>query len=352
MNAEERSEFVTRVWLVLGPVVVVLAALFFLWKAFSVALVIFGGILFGIFLQALGELAARHLGLPYRLAVALVSALVPLLLGAIVVLVGPSLVEQFGRLAEELPAAVDSVQERLRNFAWGEAFLPGGGEGEGEGGEGAGWDLLDRATGVFSTTLGAVVNVFIVGFLGLYFALTPRSYRKAVAHMLPVGWRERAGQVMGALGAALRSWLLGRFAAMAVVLVLTAGGLLLLGVPLALSLSLLAGLLNFVPYLGPVAAAVPALLVAGAESFRLALWVGVFYTGVQLFESFVATPWIQKKAVSIPPALLVASQILLGLAGGIVGLLLATPIAVATVVLVQTLYVEDVLEEDVRVLGS
>ncbi|MBW3599182.1 MAG: AI-2E family transporter, partial [Planctomycetes bacterium] len=120
-----------------------------------------------------------------------------------------------------------------------------------------------------------------------------------------------------------------RLASMAVVGVLTAVGLLVLGVPLALGLAILAALLSFVPFLGPVVSAVPAVLVAFVESPTLALWVVGLYGAVQLVETYLVTPFIQQRAVSLPPSALLAAQILMGIMGGILGILLATPLAVS-----------------------
>ena len=88
------------------------------------------------------------------------------------------------------------------------------------------------------------------------------------------------------------------------------------------------------------------------ESPTLALYVAALYASVQLVESYLITPLIQQKAVSLPPALLITVQILLGLWGGILGLLLATPLAVATIVAIQMIYVEDVLGDEIEVMGS
>jgi predicted PurR-regulated permease PerM len=139
---------------------------------------------------------------------------------------------------------------------------------------------------------------------------------------------------------------------MLVVGVLTTLGLWIVGVPLALALGVIAALFSFVPFIGPLFAFVPILLVASLEGNTMMIYALLVAIIVQVVESNVITPLIQKYAVSIPPAILLASQLILGILFGLAGLLLATPLALVLIILVQMLYVEDRLGEDVQVLGT
>ena len=104
-------------------------------------------------------------------------------------------------------------------------------------------------------------------------------------------------------------------------------------------LALIAGLFSFVPTFGPVASAVPAVLVGLSAGPQQALWVALLYLGVQMFESYGITPLIQRRVVRIPPALLVLFQLMMAVLAGVLGVLLATPILVMLMVLVGMLYV-------------
>ena len=115
-------------------------------------------------------------------------------------------------------------------------------------------------------------------------------------------------------------------------------GLLILGVPIAFVLALFAGLAGFLPYLGPIIGAVPMVLVAGGDSFNLALWVVGLYAVVQFLESYLLTPLIQARAVSLPPAVVILNQLVFGALFGILGLALATPLAAAAIVPLRTLF--------------
>jgi len=123
-------------------------------------------------------------------------------------------------------------------------------------------------------------------------------------------------------------------------------GLLLLGVPLALGLAFLAFLLEFIPVLGPIAAAVPAILVGLSVSPMLGLWVTLLYIGIQQVESYLLLPLVQRWALHFPPALSLIGILVFGVLFGWVGVLLAAPLMVATTVWVRKLYLESILEPD------
>jgi predicted PurR-regulated permease PerM len=203
-----------------------------------------------------------------------------------------------------------------------------------------------------STTLGTVVNAVIVIIIGLYLASQPDLYSRGIKHLLPFRHRERAGEVLREIDESLRRWLIGRFAVMTLNGALTALGLWLLGVPLAVTLGLLMGLLNFVPNFGPWIAAVPALLIAFLQSPRQALYVGLLYLVIQALDAYVLTPLVDRKSVELPPVLTITAQVLLGLVFGFIGLLLASPLAAAAMILVKMLYVEDVIGDRVMREGG
>ena len=155
--------------------------------------------------------------------------------------------------------------------------------------------------------------------------------------------RKRARDVIREIGNVLRRWLIGQSVLAVCVAFLTGTGLMLLGAPFAIALGLLAGVMEFVPYIGPFVAAVPAILVGFAESPQLALQVGLLFLGIQMTESYVLAPLIQHKAVHLPPAAILFAQVLMGAIVGALGVAVATPLAAAVMVAVSMLYVEDAL---------
>ena len=148
---------------------------------------------------------------------------------------------------------------------------------------------------------------------------------------------------MGVIDEALRRWLVGRFALMVINGALTAIGLKLLGIPLALTLGVLAGLLNFVPNFGPWIAAIPAVLIAFLQGPQQALYVAVLYLVLQSVDGYLLTPLVDRKSVELPPVLTITAQVVLGLAFGFIGILLASPLTAVTLILIKMLYIEDLL---------
>jgi predicted PurR-regulated permease PerM len=142
--------------------------------------------------------------------------------------------------------------------------------------------------------------------------------------------------------------MLGTFVSMGVVGLVTGIGLWLIGVPSALALGLLAGLLEFVPIIGPIAASVPAILLAFSHSTEMALWTAGLFILVQQLEGNLIQPIVQRYAVDLPPALLLFSVVAGGLLFGIVGIIFAAPLTVVTFVLVKRLYVREVLDTETK----
>jgi predicted PurR-regulated permease PerM len=215
-----------------------------------------------------------------------------------------------------------------------------------------GTNVLKGVGGFFWSAGGVIINAILVLFIGIYMAVSPGLYVDNTIRLFPIRRRKRMRQVVSALGVALRWWLLGRAASMLVVGILTALGLWIAGVPQPLALALIASLLAFIPFMGPVLGAIPAILVALVESPVKVLYVILVFSIVQILENYFITPLIQQRAVSMAPALLITVQIIMAVLFGGLGVLLATPIAVVIIVLIQMLYIHDVLGDRIRLLGE
>lgn len=341
-----RRRLVAGVVTVTGTVLVIWIA----WNAIDVLLLAFAGVLLAVLLDGLARFVARHT--PLRRTWALGLVLLCLLGGTVGFwwLVGPSIAEQFEGLREKVPQSVERLREALAGTAWGRDVLERVPD----------WDevspdrqaLTGGITGFFSTAAGVVSGLAFVLLAGLYGALRPELYTRPVVRLVAPAHRARAEQVLGALGHVLQRWLVGRFASMAVVGALTTIGLWIVGLPVALSLGVIAGALSFVPFIGPILAAVPGLLVGLLEGPTTALWVLLVYVIVETIESNFVSPFIEHRAVSVPPAAVIFAQFVMGTLVGMVGIFVATPLTVLIVVLVQMLYVEDVLGDDITILGD
>lgn len=313
----------------------------------DVVLVIFAGVLLSVFLDGVSEFVSSKTRLPRRAALALVVLALFALFAAFIWLAGPRIARQMVQLSERIPEAAARAREALSGYDWSERLLGGAPLAE---------PVLSNVVGgvidFLRGTARLIIDALIVLFIGIYLAVAPQRYVGGALRLLPQERRGRGAEVFSALGLALRRWLAGRIASMVVVGALTFLGLWLLGIPLAFTLGLFAALMAFVPYVGPVLSAVPAILVALAESPVLALWVIGVYIVVQILETYIITPLIQERAVRVPPALLITVQVFAAVILGPRGIFLATPIAVVAIVLIQMLYIEDRLGDAVTPLGG
>ena len=340
MDAEE-SSFVRRMLMMVATVSAVVLLLVLLWYAIDVLLLVFAGILLAVLLDGLSERLSQHTPLMRGWSLTIIMLAIVTSVGLSTWLLAPGLAEQIDQLRQSLPSAVQQLQQRLEEYGWIQTLISQTPDAEALLQNQA--DIVSQASGVFSTTLGALFNFFIILFVALYLAADPGLYTRGVIWLIPEHHVPRARQVLNTLGTTLWWWLLGRIFSMVVVGVLTALGLWLLDVPLALTLGLLAALLDFIPNIGPIIAAIPGVLLGFLEGPTQALYVALLYLAIQQIESYLVTPLVQQQTVKLPPVVTITSQVLLGVTLGGLGLILASPIAAVVMVLVKMVYVEDVL---------
>lgn len=204
----------------------------------------------------------------------------------------------------------------------------------------------DTVGQIFKTTFGLVVNSMLIFFVGLFLAISPEVYRDGVVSLVPPSKRERSASVLNEVGDTLWRWMLGRLGSMLVTGIGATLMLWLIGVPMAISLGILTGLLTFIPNIGAAIALALSMVFALPQGTETAMLVLPAYLGLQLIESYIATPLIQKQQVAIPPALLIAFQAIMGVLFGILGAAVASPLLAALKVTIERLYIEDVLESN------
>lgn len=203
-----------------------------------------------------------------------------------------------------------------------------------------------------SSTLAVVTGILLIVFLAIYVAIEPRTYHDGIMHLFPHDRRERMGEVLTAIATVLRRWLVTQLVAMVVIGTVTTIVLLLLDVRAAFPLGVLAGLLEFIPTIGPILSAVPAIAMGFVDSPEKALYVTIAYWGIQFLENQLLIPILMREGVDIPPALTIGAQALMALVFGFLGLLVAVPLLAAVMVAVKMLYVEDVVGDEVDVVET
>ncbi len=344
MIPDNRAKSFTRKLLItVGVVSVAVVLLLGFYAFFDVLLLIFAAILLAIFLSGLADILSRFTVLSEGWSVLAVSVLLIAILAGAIALLAPDVAVQMRHLREELPKSAALVSEYLSQFGWGRALIEQMPSFDDVIAKMNTSSLLAGVGGVFSSTAGMIGNFFIVILLAIYLASEPTFYTRGFTCLFPLDKRTRVRDIIAEIGITLRWWLIGKVGSMIFIGVLTWIGLSLLGVPLALLLGLIAGLLSFIPNFGPIISALPALLLAFIDSPIKAVYVLGLYVGVQLIESNLVTPLIERETIELPPALTIVFQLALAVLVGGIGLVLATPLLAVMIVVIQMVYVHDIL---------
>jgi predicted PurR-regulated permease PerM len=341
MDQAERKDTAQHALVYVGIAVAVVVILVLLWYAIDVVLLAFVGVLAAILLRAPADWLSERFGWREGWSLALVGAV---LLGVLIVggvLFGRGILAQALALVDRIPEIVEGFRQELGKSDVGKRLVALA-DTSGMFSSG-GVQVLGRGLGLIGSTFGVVANVMIVAFFAVFMAAQPHMYVEGALHLFARKKRERMREVLYEIGRVLRRWLVGQTALAVCVAILTGTGLILLEAPFPFALALLAGLMEFVPYIGPFLAAIPAVMVGFTNGPDLALYIGALFIGVQLVESYVLAPLVQQRAVHLPPAAILFAQVLMGAIVGGLGVAVATPLAAAIMVAVGMLYVEDAL---------
>lgn len=330
--------FVQKVWIA-GGIVALLAVLLLLFKTtFDVLLLIIAGSLIAVYFRGFSGFIRNKTGWSSRITMTISVAGSILFIAGIVWLIGSEMQSQLSQLSKTLPDTYEDAKDYL-NQSW------------------AGREILERWSATrssgklsevfsrfFRTTFGLLGDVYVILLIGAYLTAAPYLYTKGIRRLVPPKGRQKADEVLEHLGRNMKQWLTGKIFAMFVVFVLTAIGLKIMGMPMWLALAIIAGFLNFIPNFGPLIAMIPAVLVALSMGPQTALYVIGLYLLVQFLESNLITPKVQQRLTSVPPALIIISQLIVATFAGIWGIILATPIILIVIILIKDLYIKKVEE--------
>lgn len=293
----------------------------------------FAGVLGAVVLDSAAGWVTRKLHLRHRWSYLLViMGCIGLLALALWILV-PRVVVQLSQLTDILPGALNNVREYLNRYQWGYIVTTRAGN------VGAG-TIASKVTQIGTTMLDVGIALVVMVVLTAYLAEEPAYYRKGVLKLLPSHWRPQADELFQEINETLRWWLIGQSIPMFVLGVVTTITLMILDVPLAFTLGLFTGVMIFIPFAGAVIAwVVTALVTLSYDASKLIL-VTALFLGVHILEGYVLTPLVQRRAVYLPPVVTIVSQVLMSMLFGFLGLVLATPVAAATMVLVRRMYMD------------
>jgi len=352
VRGEESTELPREIWranlLTSGLALLTVAVLLFLiWQMASSLLIVFAGVLFAALLDAAARALAPivPLGRPWRLT------LVLLLLGA---LLGFGLAWGAGKLPEQtrlllnvMDTQLDILREHLLSYGvdllgpeWGRDFAQWLLSNQGR--------FLSHAHFLLGGASSLLTGALVIVFLGILFAFDPSGNRESLVMLVKPSYRARTREVMDEMGSVLRLWFVGQLIRIILMTMFVWLALYWIGLPGPFVLGLQAGLSNFIPYLGPIVAAIPVALVAMPHGVSLLIWAVVVYTIIQSIEGYVIGPLIQRHAVETPPAFTLVAIVLLGGLFGVIGIALAMPLVAVGRVAIIRFYVEDYLGDDTR----
>jgi predicted PurR-regulated permease PerM len=307
------------------------------WMVSRVLLLIFGGVLLAVLLRGLGDLLSRSTRVPEGWSVVIAALGLGAVFGWGGWYLSGEIAGQFDELGRSLTQMWQQAQTELQKYSWGRDTLSVLAEYH------LSADNVGALGRIVAGVAGALSGLVLSVIVGLYVAADPDLYRRGVLRLVPMSYRLRAAEILHDLHEVLRRWLLGTLLLMIVVGAAVALGLYLIGIPLALALGIIMFVLEFIPYLGPILAAVPAVLIASTLGTQEMLFVVLLYWGVQSVEGYVLSPLVFQRSVDVPPMLTISAQVVLGTVLGVLGVVFATPLTACALVLFNRVYVEDVL---------
>ena len=324
--------FVRKIWVIAGVVSLLVILLFFLKILFSTLMLVLAGVLLAIYFIASAHLVQKLIR-SYKWSMAIAILVNILLFVAFFWFVGARLETQVEELSNKLPQTIEHAKDQLNQSSVGRrvlSTLQSSGDAQ---------KTTTIARKFFSSSFGLLSDIYIILLLALFFIASPSVYKKGFIHLMPPAAKDKAVEILDSIQKTLKNWILGKIAGFFFVTVFTAIALWMLGMPLILTLALIAGLLNLIPNFGPIIALIPAVLFALMEGGNMVLWIIILYTVIQIIQSAVTQPLIQQKMVKVPPAVVLFAQVAMGLISGFWGVLLATPVVVIIMKVVNKLYV-------------
>jgi predicted PurR-regulated permease PerM len=383
-GASWRSADILRAAAIVATLVIILKLL---WVANEIVIVAFLGTLFGVAVASGVDKLARF-RVPRGVGAAFIIVTFLMILYTLGSFVAPTMAEQGHELKQRLPDAVERAEKWLdsRNPALmssllgtdtTQAAVPDSAKLRGaraaaahdttttsdtankvHGGpstslrENLGKKLVGSVQYLFpflTSTAETFAGLLLILMMSIYIGSDPDTYKNGILHLFPKRRRERIGDVLSAMSTMLRKWLVTQLIAMVTIGVVSTIALLVLGVKAPFALGIIAGLLEFVPTIGPILSAVPAIAMGFLDSPEKALYVGLAYLAIQQLEGHLLIPLLMKGGMDLPPVLTIVTQGLMALLFGFLGLMIAVPLLAALMVPIKMLYVEDALGDDMIV---
>jgi predicted PurR-regulated permease PerM len=336
---EADLSYITKVWQTVGIVALLVVTILIVRVAFDILLMVLAGSLIAVYFHGLGDAIQRRTKLKRKSAMLISIIGSVIILGALFWFMGTKIQQQVAELSNSLPHTLNNARAKLAQTTAGQKVLDSiSGDNSAK--------LMSTVQGFFSTTFGVLGDMYIILFLGIFFTSNPSLYKDGILILVPRSKKALGKHIMDRISLSLKGWLKGTLFSMFLITILLGIALTIVGMPVALILALITGLLEIVPSLGSLIAMIPGVLLALTVSTNMAILVAIIYIVAQTIVANIITPLIQKKMINLPPALTLISQLIMGTASGALGVILAVPLLAILIVLVDELYVKKIAHND------
>lgn len=282
-------------------------------------LIIFGGLVFASMLDGGARLLGRVLPIPRTLRIVITILLAVAFVAGVFYMTGVQIAQQ----AEELRSTLAAQASRVTAWAGEMGLIPGRADLTGLMQQALG--SVGKLTSAVGSVIGAATSMFMIAILGLFLALEPRVYERGLQWMVPIEHRDEFAITLARMATTMRRLLAGRLLGMLFEGVITWILLSIAGVPMALLLGIITGVLAFIPNIGAFISGVLMVAVGFSAGPDQGVWAIIIYFAVQNFDGYVVLPMVARHTVDMPPALTISSQILASALFGVLGLALADP---------------------------
>ncbi len=324
-----------KVWQTMAIIALFVVVILVIRVAFNVLLMALAGSLIAVYFHGLGDIIQRKTRLNRKLAMIISIAGSIILLGVLLWFMGTKIQVQVAELSNKLPATLNTAKAKLAAVPIGQKVLDSF---SGDNSQ----KLFTTAQSFFATGFGVLGDLYIILFLGIFFTASPSLYKDGMLLLVPKNKKMLGQHIMDRISLSLKGWLKGMLLSMLLITILITIGLSIIGVPVALALALITGILELVPNLGPLIAMIPGVLLALTISTNTAIIVALLYIVSQTIVANIVTPLIQKKMINLPPALTLISQLVMATVSGALGIILAVPLLAIIIILVDELYVKKI----------
>jgi predicted PurR-regulated permease PerM len=320
-------------------------SLYILWQIREVLLLVFAAVVFAVVLNRVVQWLQQR-GIKRGIAIAITVITLLITLVSLFAVIGPSFAGQLQQLIDLVP----TLLERLRK--WFNSLQPSipaqlldvrnlG-------------DLIPRLQPLvtrllgnaytwFSDLLAILLNLLLVLVLSIMLLTNPSPYRRGFILLFPAFYRRRVNEILLECETTLVGWMTATLIQMATIGVVSFIGLMILGVPLALANALLAGLLEFIPNIGPILSVIPPMAVAVLADPWKPVAVLALYLLIQQFEAYLLVPFVMRRQVSLLPAFTLLSVVIFGTFFGFLGVFLSVPLVIVVKIWVNEVLIKDVL---------